>query len=105
MQYGRSGHGGYRDRAYEQLSKASRAHFEERAEAINAKLPEGIDPVRPEQLLELGRLIADAEVDEILVDGDDSSDAVVVSMRQGDHTDRLRVVREGSAWKVDIFGP
>jgi hypothetical protein len=102
--HARAPHAGYQTQAYGLLAKESQRWFEERAEAINAQLPEGVQEVQASSLLRIRALRFDD--DEFTIEKDASytpDDEEVLLHATWSHTARkVHMVREPDGWKVAL---
>lgn len=102
--YAREPYPGYRMQAWERLSSSSQAQLEERAKAINERLPDGIDEVSPDSLIRVRRLRFDVEIEEMKRIAE-SAERVELEVRYKSGSDRVVLVLEDDLWKVDLFAP
>ncbi|MFT7625557.1 MAG: hypothetical protein ACI9WU_004748 [Myxococcota bacterium] len=94
----------YRRQAFAMLSTPDQEHFQKQADALNAKLPQGVLPLEADQLLRVGSLKTSKPIDTIDV-VEATADQATLSIAQGDTASTVTMVLEGAAWRVRLLTP
>lgn len=102
VRYSQHPHPAYQREAFQQLSKNARGRLEEAAEGVNQSLPAGVAKVEPWELLIIRRSRLGDTIDRIDV-LEESADVAVLEVVHPKGRDRVRMVTEDSAWRVDLF--
>ena len=89
------------------LTDRSKSHLAGRARELNENRAEGVPEIDAQQLLLVRRILRDSDPEEVRYEDDSQKGAqeVVVVLEYPEGEDRLRMVFEGGAWKVDLFAP
>ena len=88
--------------AFDLLSKSSKAELEKSTEAINASLPEKTPRLNPFELLVTRRVRLGTTIQSVTVKSD-APERVVLDVTYDTGSDRVTLVMEDGAWRVDLF--
>ena len=112
VRYARSGHPAYQAQAYALLTQDSQDALSARAEAVNRSLPEGVEPLEPNEMLQVLSLTVDKGIDDISVEELGEGRVKVVARLDDcrEEGDKIRctkislpLAREKDGWRVELL--
>lgn len=88
--------------AFDLLSRSSQERLAKEVDAVNASLPEGMPRVSPFEALVARRVRLGTAIQSVAVSSE-STDLVVLDVTYDGGSDRVTLVKEEGAWRVDLF--